>query len=357
MSRLTTLIIVTISIILLLSTIGNNNSALCCFFDNSHDKLDSSSHSFNLNARGYNIFNLNEAYAAKFTLKINQRVFVPNDSLIIYGSGLPGDSLLVALIDPSGKTIRIDSVTVDENGSFFKEYFIWPQPTKNFVFGQYTLSVSSSASTNDNEQISITFAEGISQSLNVAETHILLVKLDSPASVTTNSTFRIFVQVTYDGALVDSDLPEFLGSSHIHSGGQTINLSNRFDKLHEGIYYADVVLPTDGTYIIHAIAYHKGFESHDSKVVTASSTSIGTIQESVTKLRNELDKTTNQLNTTKLELVKVVDDARLSIQDDIQRTQEASGQLNSIILPVLVLISVIIALQISLFARIRASYR
>jgi hypothetical protein len=37
--------------------------------------------------------------------------------------------------------------------------------------------------------------------------------------------------------------------------------------------------------------------------------------------------------------------------------QQATGQINSIILPVLALISVIIALQISLFARIRASFR
>jgi hypothetical protein len=36
---------------------------------------------------------------------------------------------------------------------------------------------------------------------------------------------------------------------------------------------------------------------------------------------------------------------------------DASGQINAIILPVLALISVIIALQISLFARIRASYK
>ena len=187
--------------------------------------------------------------------------------------------------------------------------------------------------------------------------HNLIVKLDSPTLVSTKENFRIFVQVTYDGALVDSDLPEFLGSSHIHSGNQTINLANRFAKLHEGIYYADVVLPNDGTYIIHAIAFHKGYESHDSRVVTASSTSIGTLQESVSKLGTELDRTTNQVNTTKTELSKVVEDARLSIRDDIQNAQQASGQLNSIILPVLVLISIIIALQISLFARIRASYR
>ena len=301
---------------------------------------------------------LPNASAAAFTLKINQRVFVPNDTLIVYGSGVPNDTLLVSLIDPGGRSIRIDFTNVNAEGTFFKEFMLWPQPNKNFVFGQYTLQVSSTAVSANNEEVKIVFAQGLAQSPLSAEVHNLIVKLDSPTLVSTNGNFRIFVQVTYDGSLVDSDLPEFLGSSHIHSGNQTIiNLANKFAKLHEGIYYADVVLPNDGTYIIHAIAFHKGYESHDSRVVTASSTTIGTLQESVSKLGTELDRTTNQVNTTKSELSKVVEDARLSIQDDIQNAQQASGQLNSIILPVLVLISIIIALQISLFARIRASYR
>jgi hypothetical protein len=41
----------------------------------------------------------------------------------------------------------------------------------------------------------------------------------------------------------------------------------------------------------------------------------------------------------------------------VQQVQDASGQINAIILPILALISIIIALQISLFARIRASFK
>lgn len=53
-----------------------------------------------------------------------------------------------------------------------------------------------------------------------------------------------------------------------------------------------------------------------------------------------------------------------AIKEDLDRGEEtvnelrnASGQINSLILPILALISVIIALQISLFARIRASFK
>jgi hypothetical protein len=320
----------------------------------------------------------NNSYAAAFNLKINQRVFIPNDTLIVYGTGSSGDSLLVSLIDPAGRTIRIDSISIDDAGSFFKEFFIWPQPTKNFVFGQYTVRVASSANTSNSQEILITYAEGISQSLNTAESHTLIAKLDSPTQVATNSTFRIFIQVTYDGALVNSELPEFLGSSHIHYGNQTINLANKFVKLHEGIYYADVVLPQDGSYIVHAIAYYKGYESHDSKVVSASNASIGTVQESVNSLNNKLESANQELAQLQVKLNQTdstlqsaestikgaVQDARSEISNNIdsakgsvEQIAQASGQINAIFLPILALISVIIALQISLFARIRASYR
>src|SRR5581483_875932 len=189
---------------------------------------------------------LTEAYAARFTLKINQRVYVPDDTLIVYGSGVPKDNLILSLFDPNGGTIRIDFVTVNDEGNFFKEFILWPQPTKNFPYGQYTLRVTSTIQSSNIEEMQVIFAPGLAQPSTAAESHNLVVKLDSPTLVATNSTFRIFVQVTYDGALVNSDQPELLGSSHIHSGNQTINLVNKFVKLHEGIYYADVALPHDG---------------------------------------------------------------------------------------------------------------
>jgi ABC-type transporter Mla subunit MlaD len=106
-------------------------------------------------------------------------------------------------------------------------------------------------------------------------------------------------------------------------------------------------------------------------VITVSNSSIGSIQQSVDQLNTKLNTTNkqlvnlqNQLTTTNVVLNKTgetlsnsVNQAKSSIDTDINSLRDASGQLNSIILPILALISVIIALQISLFARIRASYK
>jgi hypothetical protein len=153
-----------------------------------------------------------------------------------------------------------------------------------------------------------------------------------------------------------NSLNELLGGSHIHSSNSTIILNDKFVKLHPGLYYADVKVDRQDTYIIHAAAFYKGFLSHDSRVIRAGATT-GTIQESVDKLNQEISQLQNTLDDTKSTITGSVEEARTSIREDIGSVRDASGQINSLILPLLALISVIIALQISLFARIRASYR
>ncbi|GEM_PF-1972379 len=324
------------------------------------------------------------AFAAKFIVETERQTFAPGDPMTLFGKGFPNDVLVVKLHDPTDRVIKIDLIQTDNHGFFSKQIFVWPRPSTSYVFGLYNLEISSSVGSPDTQTVPVVFAQssitqGNQTSAGLSQpAHILAVKLNSPGQVSTNSTFRIFVQVTFDGALIDADSSSLLGSSHIHFGNQTILLAGKFNKLHEGLYYADVSLHQDGTYIIHAIAFYQGFLAHDTEVVTASSSSIGTVQESVNLLNARLNDTNNRLdqlqgrlnqtsialNDTRSSVTASVADARQSIGRDIQSAndtvnsmKEASGQLNSIILPILVLISIIVALQISLFARIKASYR
>ena len=297
----------------------------------------------------------------RLTVLINQEVFVPGDIMVTYGKAFPNDSLVVRIFDPAGRAVAIETIRADSNGTFTAQVFTWPEPSRNFVFGRYTVEVSSSVVPSYKETRTVSFSDVPSPSLNSqAGSSILSVKLDSPTEISVGQSFRIFVQVTFDGALVNvSDPNELLSSSHIHSGNTTINLTGKFNKLHEGLYYADVQLDRPGSYIIHAIAFNKGFLAHDSKVVSSGS-SIGEIQDTVNTLKDQLESTSQELNDTR----QAVEEAREAIRQDIGRAesavdelQQASGQINSIIIPILALISIIIALQISLFARIRASFK
>jgi hypothetical protein len=323
-----------------------------------------------------------DASAAEFFLRTNEQVFVPGDVLEIYGKALGNEALVIRIYDPIGRAIKLDTITTDEDGFFREAIFEWPDPSKNLAFGTYSIEVTSNMKGKSVQTIDVIFAEAAQQGTvepRAAVIHNLLTKLDSPNLVTINQAFRIFVQVTFDGALVNTDDPaSMLGSSHVHSGNVTINLSQSFQKLHEGLYFADVKLEQEGTYIIHSIAFHKGYIAHDSRVVTASISSISSIQESVDALDKRLgtvseeldhlelrlDETNAALNSTGAQITSSVEEARSSIREEISSAkaavgelQNASGQVNAIILPVLALISVIIALQISLFARIRSSYR
>ena len=302
------------------------------------------------------------AQLPQLTFLINKETFVSGDVLVVFGKTIPNDILAIRIFDPAGKAIRIESVFADNNGSFTAQIFTWPDPSRNFVFGKYVIEAASSTFPENKEtrEVSYSDEETISAPSIPSSGNALSVKLDSPTEISVNKPFRIFVQVTFNGALVNVDNPDdMLKSSHVHLGNSTINLSGKFNKLHEGIYYADVQLDTSGSYIIHAIAFYRGFLAHDSKVISSGS-SIGEIQESVDTLKLELDRTSRELNATR----QAVDDAREAIKRDIEtatgsvsQLENASGQINSLILPILALISIIIALQISLFARIRASFK
>jgi hypothetical protein len=310
-----------------------------------------------------------------FTLRTSQQVYVPGEGLEVYGTAEPNQILLFRLYDPVGLAIRIENVPVNNEGSYRAVILNWPEPSRNFAFGTYTVEALSSIEDTEPLLLEVSFAGGFEQGIDPSRPHILAIKLDSPSQVTINTVFRIFVQITFDGALVEAEDPEavqaILGSSHIHSKNTTIVLGDRFVELHPGLYYVDVNLPREDAYIIHAVAFYRGFLSHDSRVIAATGSSIGTVQESVDRLNEGLANTNHELNElqsrlgetqsaltdTRDTITNLVEEARTSIREDIDLAQQASGQINSLILPVLALISVIIALQISLFARIRASYR
>jgi hypothetical protein len=332
---------------------------------------------------------IQNAYGEKFVVDVNKQVFNAGDNMVIYGTGAPDDVLSVRIYDPVGITAKINTVQIDHDGFFRENIFRWPEPSKNLPYGTYSIEMASAKGADYSQQLYITFAEpaqnprggggGTDPSNSSNAPHFLSVKLDAPTEIEFGKSFRIYVQITFDGALVNSDDPSaLLGTSHVHSGNTTIPLSGSFKKLHEGLYFADVVLPKEGSYIVHAIAFNKGYLSHDSKVISASAATLGTLQESInnldgrlTRADNELkdlqvglDQTRSTINDTKVSINDSVNQARGSMSQEldsargaVEQLRDASGQMNSIILPVMGLISVIIALQISLFARIRASYR
>ncbi len=315
---------------------------------------------------------------SRLVLLTEEDVYNPGETLTVYGASRPNDLLAIRLYDPAGKAIQLWNVVVDKNGFFRESIYPWPEPSRTIPFGTYV--VEAIAGGRETKLLEIIFAESLQErtdGVRIPKVHTLGVKLESPDQVTAGTSFRIYVQVTFDGALVNADdsdaIGQILGSSHIHSGrgNTTIILADKFIKLHEGLYYADVKIDTEGAYVIHAIVFNRGLLSHDSKVVSVSLSTVSTIQESVReldlrlnstnrelgRLQAGLDDTNSALNDTKSAITDSVEDAQRSIRQEIGTMRDASGQINAIILPVLALISVIIALQISLFARIRASYK
>ena len=129
------------------------------------------------------------------TFLINQEVFVPGDILVVYGKGFENDSLVIRLFDPAGKAVRIESIRADNDGVFTEQIFTWSPPSRNLVYGKYTVELASSLAPSYNETRTVTFSDTPSTNPTTS-TNPLVVKLDSPTQVSVGQTFRIFVQIT-----------------------------------------------------------------------------------------------------------------------------------------------------------------
>src|SRR5687768_1427403 len=74
---------------------------------------------------------INKAYGAEFLVRVNQQVFVPGDTLVVYGKGAANDAFLARLFDSTGRAVKIDNIRADEDGFFEKATFEWPEAAPN----------------------------------------------------------------------------------------------------------------------------------------------------------------------------------------------------------------------------------
>ncbi|MDE1770876.1 MAG: methyl-accepting chemotaxis protein, partial [Thaumarchaeota archaeon] len=126
----------------------------------------------------------------------------------------------------------------------------------------------------------------------------------------------------------------------------------------------------EGTYIFHMTATSKGTSANGSVATVVLKQNIEGISNQILKLNAVLDTTTQDLDKLKSEIKgfgTVLNSSQQSItlanqnlnasvtkmSDSVANIDQASTQLNSLFLPVVALIAIIIALQITILARRR----
>jgi hypothetical protein len=309
-----------------------------------------------------------QAYALE--LSTDGKVYSEGQPLLVYGKATPNEPVIVRLFAPDGTIKQFNQISADSNGDFSQILIRWPNATTNYPYGTYSVEAIATKENGISKKIDIEFTSS-SSLIQVPVKRNVMVSVYAPQTAAINQTFRIFVQVTSDGTLVSGDPSDLLNTSHVHMpDGSVVNLSNSFKVLHQGLYYTDFTPMQEGTYVFHITVLSRGTVSNGSVATLVLKQSIEGISDQIIKLNSVLDSTSQELDKLKSEIegfgqvmnssqhsiTKANQDINKSVtsmSESVSNMESVSLQLNSLLLPVVALIGIIIALQITILARRR----
>lgn len=270
--------------------------------------------------------------------EVNVKTFVTGDRLIVSGnSSRPNDALIAELSNPRGQPVLTTQIDVGANGEFRKELLRWPVPSQDYTYGIYSLVVRSG-----DEELRVTAAlrldpvPGLEDNVGLD----LATQISVPSVIGINESARILVQVTINGVLVKGDARETLADSHIHFPDGSVKPIENFTVLEDGIYFADFKSNMLGHYTIHVQAFQQGLIANSVSGVLVQEGSVSSLSKEVSELNTNVDALRQDTVEKTGELTS-----------SVSRIESASGQVTSLLLPIIGMIAIIVALQATMLAR------
>lgn len=294
----------------------------------------------------------------------NSRVYTAGQPLFVSGTAIPGETLIVRVFAPDGTILSFSQVDTDpEDGSYSVRVLVWPEPSSTFPYGTYVVEVISTRQNGLSVPLDVLYSS-TDDLVDVPVSRHVDTRVFAPETAGVGAPLRIFVQVTSDGSLVGGEPASLLARTHVHlPGGQVTTMSGDFRALHQGLYYADYTPAQLGTYVFHIVTFHQGTVSHGSAATNVLSQDIGGISDHIGRLNAIMSDASAELDRLKSDVAEF-DSALVAANADMEanvdaisksvaNVEEASGQLNSLLFPIVGAIGVIAALQIVLLARSR----
>lgn len=316
---------------------------------------------------------LSQAWAVSIPLELytDSQVYSEGQPLLAYGKTLSAnETIILRLFAPDGTIKQFNQITSDSHGDFNQILIRWPNATTNYPYGTYSVEAIAPKEQGFSQKVDVGFTS-TSSLIHAQVKRTVLVSVYAPQTAAVNQTFRVFVQVTSDGLLVAGDPSKLLATSHVHlPNGDVTDLTNSFTTLHQGLYYVDFTPTQEGTYVFHIIALSQGTEANGSVATLVLKQSIEGISQQIIKLNSVLNTTSSELDKMKTEVQTFgyvlntsqnsmaeananMNKSVTSMSDSVKNMESASGQVNSLLLPFIALIAVMIALQLATLARRR----
>jgi len=296
-------------------------------------------------------------------ISTNSKVYSPEHSLQVFGTGLPEENLILRLFAPDESIAKFEQIQTNSDGSFNHQLLTWPAPSSGTPYGTYVVEVLSTEQNGISKKIDIKFSS-TTELISVAVERQIDTVVFAPETGALNQSFRVFIQTTRDGLNIGNDPIELLGNSMIHlPDGSSLPLKNYFKTLYSGVYYLDYTPKQKGTHVFQISVFNEGVTSKGFAATHVLSQNIGGINNQIIKLNTILDETSTELDTLKSEIEgfdatlltasEKIDKSTNTISKSVESISEASSQLNSLLFPIIASIGIIVALQITIIARRR----
>ena len=300
---------------------------------------------------------------SELDISTNSKVYSPDHTLQVYGTGLPGENLILRLFAPDESITKFEQIQTNFDGTFNHQLLTWPNPSSSVPYGTYVVEVLSTEQNGLSKKIDIKFSS-TTELISVAVERQIDTVVFAPETGAINQSFRVFIQTTRDGLNIGNDPIQLLGNSVIHlPDGSSFSLENSFNTLYAGVYYFDFTPRQEGTHVFQISVFNEGVSSKGFAATHVLSQNLGGINKQITKLNSILDETSTELNTLKSEISGFdetlssasndINESTTNISSSVNSIEEASSQLNSLLFPIIASIGLIVALQITIITRRR----
>ena len=300
---------------------------------------------------------------SELDISTNSKVYSPDHTLQVYGTGLPQENLILRLFAPDESITKFEQIQTNSDGTFNHQLLTWPNPSSSVPYGTYVVEVLSTEQNGLSKKIDIKFSS-TTELVAVAIERQIDTVVFAPETGAINQSFRVFIQTTRDGLNIGNDPIQLLGNSLIHlPDGSSTSLKNSFNTLYAGVYYFDFTPRQEGTHVFQISVFNEGVSSKGFAATHVLSQNLGGINKQITKLNSILDETSTELNTLKSEISGFdetlssasndINESTSSISSSVNSIEEASSQLNSLLFPIIASIGLIVALQITIITRRR----
>jgi len=300
---------------------------------------------------------------SELDISTNTKVYSPDHTLQVYGTGLPQENLILRLFAPDESITKFEQIQTNSDGTFNHQLLTWPNPSSTVPYGTYVVEVLSTEQNGLSKKIDIKFSS-TTELISVAVERQIDTVVFAPETGALNQSFRVFIQTTRDGLNIGNNPSELLKNSIIHlPDGSSLSLNNSFKTLYAGVYYFDFTPRQQGTHVFQISVFNEGVSSKGFAATHVLSQNLGGINKQISKLNSVLEETSDELNTLKSEITGFDDTLSIasnninestdSVSSSVVSIEEASSQLNSLLFPIIASIGLIVALQITIIARRR----